>query len=92
MNVGDILHDLINKFANDHLPILDWDNDRYSTTNVFRGYDWRGYDCEEFDPFVHPGRRTRTGKKGADYNCNDIKGVNSATGVPYKEEYCDNTD
>lgn len=70
---------------------MDWDNDRFSDFPELRGYDWRGEDCEKFNKKVYPGRSTATGKKGKDYNCNGIEGVDSSTGTPYKNLYCDNT-
>lgn len=40
---------------------------------------------------IHPGRKTKSGLKGADFNCNGISGINSDNGVPYETEYCSNS-
>lgn len=72
-----------------HLPKFDLDKDRFSEFATLRGYDWRGKDCNEFNKHIHPGRKTKVGKKGADYNCNGIHGVDSSTGVPLKNKLCD---
>lgn len=83
---------MIKKWANEHLPLLDWDKDRFSDYAELRGFDWRGKDCKKFNKNVYPGRKKSVGRKGkVDYNCNGIKGKNSSTGTPYKNQFCDNT-
>ncbi len=59
---------------------------------TFRGYDWRGHDCDDLDKSVRPGVKNWNGtNKGKDYNCNGISGVDPTSGKTYKELYCDNT-
>ncbi|KRX10792.1 hypothetical protein PPERSA_00962 [Pseudocohnilembus persalinus] len=86
--VGDI-NDLINKFADQHLPVLDLDNDYYSTFKTLRGWFWRGKDCNDLNKSIHPGRKSKAGLKGADFNCNGISGVEKDTGIPYETKYCE---
>lgn len=68
------------------------DGDTHSTIPTFRGSNWRGYDCNDLDPSVYPGRKSFGGiNKGYDFNCNGISGVDPNSNVPYKDEYCANT-
>jgi len=47
-----------NRFANHHLPpLFDIDNDTFSDLSNFRGYNWRGIDCDEFNNNIYPGRK-----------------------------------
>lgn len=38
---------------------------------------------------IHPGRKSKAGLKGADFNCNGISGVEKDTGIPYETKYCE---
>jgi len=49
--------DLVKRFTDDHLPILDLDNDGFSDIPTFRGYNWRGEDCDDLSKEVYPGRK-----------------------------------
>jgi len=83
---------LIKKFTDKHEALVDLDGDGFSTIPTFRGYNWRGHDCDDFSKAVKPGRRVWKGAdKSKDYNCNGISGINAQTGRPNKELYCDNS-
>jgi acyloxyacyl hydrolase len=65
---------------NNHVPFDDFDNDTFSTVREFRGWSWRGRDCNDFDRNVRPGRDSRNLDPTVDWNCNGIYGVNPSTG------------
>jgi acyloxyacyl hydrolase len=50
------------------------DNDTFSDISSFRGYDWKGADCDEFNSKIYPGRKE--GNKLVDHDCNGIYGKN----------------
>lgn len=85
------IKELIDKFANGHHPLLDLDDDGFSISPTFRGYHWRGRDCNDFNAEVYPGRRVFKGNPYADYNCNGIKGEDVETRKPWKSILCDGT-
>jgi acyloxyacyl hydrolase len=61
------------RFGDKHNPPFDLDNDSFSDISTFRGYHWRGADCNEFDAKVYPGRKE--GKSNIrDHDCNGIWG------------------
>lgn len=72
-----------------HLPTFDSDKDMFSDYPQLRGYFWRGKDCDDLDAAVHPGRLSSD--IFGDMNCNTIVGVDSATGSPYEDEWCQGT-
>ncbi len=76
---------------NNHLPFDDYDNDTFSTTQEFRGWSWRGKDCNDFDRNIRPGRDSAGLDPKTDWNCNGISGVNPATGKSYEDELCSGT-
>lgn len=76
-------------FADEHLPPFDLDNDTFSSISTFRGYNWRGADCDEFNAKIYPGRKT--GNKYFDHDCNGIYGVSNVNKKPYESLYCDGT-
>ncbi len=76
---------------NSHLPFDDFDNDTFSTVREFRGWSWRGRDCNDFDRNVRPGRDSKGLDPTVDWNCNGIYGVNPETGKGYEEELCSGT-
>ncbi|KJE93948.1 hypothetical protein CAOG_08802 [Capsaspora owczarzaki ATCC 30864] len=83
--------DLVNRFGNEHVPIDDLDQDMFSQINTFRGADWRGKDCNEFDAAIHPGRNPGPSSGGnndliVDTNCNGIYGSEGST--TYEEKFC----
>ena len=78
-------------FGNDHLPLEDLDSDRFSTLRSFRGTSWRGKDCNDGDPTVHPGRRPLNWDATYDSNCNGIFGVDPTSGQPWEQILCEDT-
>lgn len=82
-----LIHIFVNKFGDGHLPPFDLDNDTFSDISTFRGYNWRGADCDELNKFVYPGRKT--GSKVIDNDCNGIFGVNPKTGRTYEHDFCE---
>lgn len=81
-----------NYFGNEHKPIDDVDRDFFSPSwKAFRGRDWRGRDCNDLDPSVHPGALPINSDKQWDSNCNLIFGVDPSTGRPWEEELCNVT-
>jgi len=61
------------------------DNDTFSDVSTFRGYHWKGVDCDEFSNKIYPGRKT--GKDILDHDCNGIYGLASAK-ESYEQMYC----
>lgn len=74
----------VNKFGDKHLPVIDFDNDTFSTFPTFRGYNWRGKDCNDLNKEIYPGRKTWHGKEDVDYNCNGIYGTDPIKKKAYK--------
>ena len=52
-----IVHIFVDKFGNGHLPPFDMDNDTFSDISTFRGYNWKGADCDELNSHIYPGRK-----------------------------------
>uniref|UniRef100_A0A8C5MUS4 Acyloxyacyl hydrolase n=1 Tax=Leptobrachium leishanense TaxID=445787 RepID=A0A8C5MUS4_9ANUR len=74
-------------------PLLDFDHDNFSMISVFRGYDWRGRDCNDLDKSVYPGKRPDEDWDGIkDTNCNGIWGYDLRGEIPYEKKFCDGTD
>ena len=57
-------------------PILDWDDDRFSSYETLRGFAWRGKDCNDFLSSHYPGRKPIDDDVLFDSNCNGINGFN----------------
>lgn len=76
-------HIFVDKFGNDHLPPFDLDNDTFGDISTFRGYNWRGSDCNELDKKMYPGRKT--GSDVVDHDCNGIFGLNPKSGKSYEK-------
>ncbi len=74
---------------NSHLPFDDLDNDTFSDEKEFRGWSWRGKDCNDCDRNVRPGRNSRGQAAGTDWNCNGIYGTDPSSGRPYEETLCE---
>lgn len=70
-----LYHWFVDHFGNGHLPAFDLDNDTYSDISTFRGYHWRGSDCNEMKGSVYPGRKS--GSKLLDQDCNGIFGLDN---------------
>jgi len=80
------------KTFNDHVPYYDDDKDLFSAKGAtFRGFDWRGKDCNDDDKDIYPGRRATTGDATADTNCNGIFGIDPATNSTYESQWCEGT-
>lgn len=75
----------MDRFGNQHDPPFDLDNDTFSDISTFRGYNWKGADCNELNPHVYPGRKT--GNKMLDHDCNGIFG-RAENGKLFEEMYC----
>lgn len=84
-----LVHIFVDKFGDGHLPPFDLDNDTFSDISTFRGYNWRGADCDELNKFVYPGRKT--GSKIIDNDCNGVFGINPKTGRTYEHDFCSNS-
>lgn len=77
--------ELLKSWGDDHLPVVDLDNDGFSTIPTLRGYNWRGKDCNDLLANVHPGVKNFSGHdQTIDYNCNGISGTNTVSGLTYK--------
>lgn len=84
------LVDEITKIVNSHRPILDLDNDGFSTMETLRGSFWRGRDCDDYADDIYPGRSQSNYDAAIDHNCNGIKGRDPA-GRSYEELFCSGT-
>ncbi|RUS87947.1 hypothetical protein EGW08_004302 [Elysia chlorotica] len=78
----------VSKTLHYHTPLVDGDGDGFSTMFAIRGSAWRGRDCSDISRMVHPGAQPFQGDRHYDSNCNGIFGVNEATGRPYEDELC----
>ncbi|XP_062500916.1 acyloxyacyl hydrolase-like [Corticium candelabrum] len=81
---------LIDRFADDHLPLYDVDGDKFSLLETFRGSSWRGKDCDDLNSDIYPGRRS-TGDAEVDTNCNGIVGIDPVTHNTYEDMWCNGT-
>ena len=52
------------------------------------GTSWRGRDCDDDDPDVHPGRTAKDGDAQRDSNCNGIYGKPTSGEETYEEKFC----
>ncbi len=82
---------ILENVFNNHIPLLDLDGDRFGTESALRGSSWRGKDCNDFSDKVRPGAHSVNGDAVLDENCNGIFGLDSTTGRPYEEEFCNDT-
>ena len=83
------LCNLFNKVFTNDLPLIDLDNDTYSSSVVsWRGTSWRGRDCDDINHLNHPGAKPRDWDIGFDSNCNGIHGKDPVFGKPYEELLC----
>ena len=65
----------IHRVFDEHLPLIDNDNDTYSTMYQLRGADWRGKDCNDQEASIRPGVVKTHQNPFVDANCNGISGV-----------------
>ncbi|KAL9651287.1 hypothetical protein ABK040_001240 [Willaertia magna] len=98
--VGSWWLDLIKKFIepffntfDNHIPLTDSDGDSHSPSINFgfRGYAWRGQDCNDHDGNIYPGRKSSKYPSSTDHNCNGIYGNDPVTGKSYEDLWCNNT-
>jgi len=83
------IKDLLQKFGDQHFPLFDLDGDAFSVEPTFRGYHWRGKDCDDYNKHVYPGRKTYHGLEiGKDYNCNGIHGFDFKAMKTWKKKVC----
>ena len=89
----DWIRDALANLEENHYPLHDLDGDHNTATDAeSRGYNWRGRDCDDLDPSIHPGRKADPYPgENADFNCNGIKGKDNTTNQDYKTLFCDNT-
>eukprot|EP01091_Cochliopodium_minus_P014608 TRINITY_DN4991_c0_g1_i1.p1 TRINITY_DN4991_c0_g1~~TRINITY_DN4991_c0_g1_i1.p1 ORF type:complete len:566 (-),score=151.84 TRINITY_DN4991_c0_g1_i1:74-1771(-) len=85
-NPWDWIVKLVNRLANNHLPVVDIDNDRFSTVDTLRGANWRGRDCNDFLDDVYAGRKVPLHNPDVDHNCNGIFGT--INGSTWEERLC----
>ncbi|XP_059164446.1 acyloxyacyl hydrolase-like [Physella acuta] len=78
----------IHRFSDQHEPVKDDDQDGFSTMFGMRGTAWRGKDCSDQAPDIHPGAIPQNGDREVDSNCNGIFGVNNLTQQNYEDELC----
>lgn len=76
-----------------HLPLIDFDGDTFSTIFSLRGYAWRGRDCDDWDFGKRPGRVPvlKNDNPYTDYNCNGIFGFDLNKNQSYESLLCDST-
>ncbi|EDO31678.1 predicted protein [Nematostella vectensis] len=87
----DRLCNLFDRIFNNHHPLIDVDNDYFSSVSeAWRGTSWRGRDCDDFDPLTHPGAIDH-GDLILDKNCNGIWGYDPETGKSFEELLCKDT-
>ncbi|XP_029445360.1 acyloxyacyl hydrolase isoform X2 [Rhinatrema bivittatum] len=81
------------EYATDYnVPLEDFDRDNFSFVPSFRGYDWRGKDCNDLNSSVYPGRRPHDWDMKQDSNCNGIWGVDPEDGIAYEKKFCEGTE
>eukprot|EP00057_Strongylocentrotus_purpuratus_P020668 XP_011675142.1 PREDICTED: acyloxyacyl hydrolase isoform X1 [Strongylocentrotus purpuratus] len=78
-------------FGDNHLPIVDVDQDRYSVYQTLRGSHWRGKDCSDISSDLHPGIKALKQDEVLDSNCNGIYGIDQTVMKPFEETLCGET-
>ncbi|XP_070574298.1 acyloxyacyl hydrolase-like isoform X2 [Ptychodera flava] len=71
-----------------HDPVVDLDDDGFSTIDILRGSSWRGKDCDDLHAGIHPGAKPLDWDRYEDSNCNGIYGVDPVSGIPYEQTLC----
>ncbi|CAF4105413.1 unnamed protein product, partial [Rotaria sordida] len=82
---------ILENIFNNHMPAIDFDQDRFGTEPTLRGSSWRGKDCNDFSSSSRPGAQVLNGDSVVDHNCNGIYGMNPTSGKPWEEELCNET-
>jgi hypothetical protein len=85
-----VLKCIVDRFANEHHPMLDSDGDEFSSkeNRGLRGSHWHGADCNDSDVNVYPGRKQNVYSEDVDHDCNGIYGIDSETGISLEELFC----
>lgn len=91
-NILDWLSDIIDKVFKHKKPIIDFDDDGFSSSiKSLRGSNWRGKDCNDFDSGIYPGRKVNPYPNDhGDFSCNGIYGVNEH-GQNWNQILCENS-
>jgi len=89
-----VLQCIIQRFGDEHHPILDSDGDDFSLkeNRGLRGSHWRGADCNDSDANIYPGRKENSYSVEFDHDCNGIYGIDPETGISLEEMFCMNTE
>ncbi|XP_074140626.1 acyloxyacyl hydrolase isoform X1 [Sminthopsis crassicaudata] len=82
----------IEYILNTSLPWEDADGDKHSAFPTWRGFYWRGRDCDDRNRDVHPGRRPENWDAQQDSNCNGIWGTDPKDGIPYEKKFCEGSE
>ncbi|UJR31905.1 hypothetical protein I4U23_019379 [Adineta vaga] len=82
---------ILENVFNNHLPLVDLDHDKFGTETTLRGSAWRGKDCDDVSAQIHPGARVVQSDAVLDHNCNGIFGMDSTTGLPWENAFCNDT-
>jgi acyloxyacyl hydrolase len=82
---------IIENVFNHHEPLVDLDHDQFGTETTLRGSSWKGKDCNDRASNIHPGARVVQSDSVVDHNCNGILGMDSTTGKPWEDEFCNDT-
>lgn len=79
-NVTSRVKCIIDRFADEHLPIFDADADAFGPrfARGLRGSHWRGADCDDRHSTVYPGRQISNFDASKDHDCNGISGSNAS--------------
>lgn len=73
-----------------HFPVFDSDEDTHSNFPRLRGHHWRGRDCDDTAPGIHPGVFQNQFDPSVDHNCNGVHGTDGS-GVAYEDRFCKNS-
>lgn len=69
-------------------PAFDFDGDKFSSSEKWRGSHWRGRDCFDVNSKIYPGRRPHYADVNFDTNCNGIWGLDKEAGIPWETKFC----
>ncbi|KAK3914227.1 Acyloxyacyl hydrolase [Frankliniella fusca] len=69
-------------------PAYDFDGDKFSSSEKWRGSHWRGRDCFDVNSDIYPGRRPYYADVNFDANCNGIWGLDKEAGIPWETKFC----
>jgi acyloxyacyl hydrolase len=75
-----------------HKPLIDLDDDMFSSDKGFRGANWRGKDGFDMDSAIRPGVKDDRGDGLIDRDCNGISGWNDSKGKAHEDIFCKNSE